>query len=76
MTRSEKAKAMAESKARIEAGHAETREIVQRGVCPLCGAGVHLNDSAYGWWQCNRLGAESHRIDKSGESCNWQGFTQ
>lgn len=55
---------------------AEARAQVATRKCPTCGGGIHRNLSMAGWWQCDRLGAETHRIDKTGPACNWQVFTE
>ena len=53
---------------------AENTKIVQSGVCPLCNAKLRANLSMTGWWQCEQLGAETHRKDPSKPSCSWQAF--
>lgn len=61
---------------RIEAARAETRRVVATGTCPFCGARVRRNWSLTGWWQCEQLGADTHRKDPTKPSCSWQGFTE
>jgi len=73
-----KAKRAAERTAsakRIAAAHAEISAVVATGTCPFCGAGLKRNLSIAGWWQCEQLGAESHRKNPALPSCSWQGFT-
>lgn len=62
--------------ARIAAERAKVREVVTAGTCPLCGGKVLRNWSLTGWWQCEQLGAVTHRKDPSKPSCSWQGFTE
>ena len=62
--------------AKRERIHAEALAIVATRTCPQCGAGIHRNSSMAGWWQCDRLGAESFRRDKTGVPCSWQVFTE
>lgn len=62
--------------ARIEAARAEARRIVASGTCPLCGGRVRRNWSLTGWWQCEQLGAATHRKDPNKPTCTWQGFTE
>ncbi len=66
----------AASKARIEAQQVETRAVVEKGVCPTCGAGIKHNLSLTGWVQCNQYGSVGFRKDSSKPACSWQGFTQ
>jgi hypothetical protein len=74
--RKERREAREASDARIALAKAETQRVVESGKCPRCGRGVHRNNSLPGWWQCDGFGADSHRRDKSGEPCSWQGFTE
>jgi hypothetical protein len=60
----------------IEAMQAETRRVVASGACPLCGSALKQNLSLAGWWQCEQLGAETHRARPQEPSCDWQGFTR
>lgn len=80
MTRSEKIKETkrkaAESKARIEASQAKTREIVNSGTCPQCGNKVKRNLALTGWWQCEQYGAPQFRTYEDKPACSWQGFTE
>ena len=62
-------------RARIEAGHAEARRIVATGRCPYCGSALRRNLSLSGWWQCEQLGAVTHRARPKDPPCDWQGFT-
>lgn len=55
---------------------AEAKRVVATGLCPKCGAGLHRNLSLAGWYQCDRSGSESFRLDKSGEHCSFQTFTE
>lgn len=66
----------AASAARIAAAQAETRRVVESGKCPTCGSGLKRNLSISGWWQCEQLGAETHRARPQEPSCSWQGFTR
>lgn len=66
----------AEVAARIAVAKAATRAIVQTGRCPQCGRGLRRNSSLAGWWQCEQLGAETHRADSTQPPCSWQGFTE
>ena len=54
----------------------ETQKIVEVGVCPVCGSKLRHNMSILGWWQCEQLGAVTHRARPDEPPCNWQGFTQ
>ena len=71
-----KAKAQAESIARMNAARAETQRIVATGKCPTCGSALKRNSSIAGWWQCEQLGAETHRKRPTDPACSWQGFTE
>lgn len=79
MTRAEKAaetrRRNRESKARIAAAKAETARVVATGRCPKCGSGLRRNLALTGWWQCEQLGAETHRKRPADAPCEWQGFT-
>lgn len=79
MTLEEKRKRAAERKARderIAKAQAETRAVVATGVCPTCGSRLRRNSSIAGWWQCEQLGAETHRARPNDKPCSWQGFTE
>ena len=52
------------------------RQIVEKGTCPTCGAGLRRNSSMRGWWQCEQFGAEGFRKDGTKPSCNFQTFTE
>ena len=54
------------------------RAIVATGKCPDCGSALRRNLSLAGWWQCGRLGADSHRAAeyRGGQACNFQTFTE
>ena len=54
---------------------AEAKEIVQKGICPICGGKLKRNLSLAGWWQCEQLGAEIFRKDPTKPSCSFQIFT-
>ena len=54
----------------------EACAIIEKGKCPTCGAGLRRNNSMAGWWQCEQLGADTHRKDASKPSCNFQTFTE
>lgn len=74
--RQRKAKEQAASIARMNAAREETQRIVVTGKCPKCGSSLRRNWSMAGWWQCEQLGAESHRKRPDEPSCSWQGFTE
>ena len=61
---------------RRDARHVEARAIVATGKCPQCGAGLKLNSSMRGWWQCEQYGADTHRQDPSKPKCGFQTFTE
>lgn len=61
-------------KEKLEAIFTENKAIVERGICPDCGSGLHHNNALTDWYQCNRFGADDRRIDKTGTSCNFQIF--
>mgnify|MGYP001612573920 FL=1 len=63
-------------KAKRDASLAEARRIVATGKCPTCGRPLRRNLSMTGWWQCEQLGAETHRADPLLPSCNFQTFTE
>lgn len=65
-----------EDAARREKHYAEVAAIVATGKCPTCGAKLRRNLSLTGWWQCEQLGADTHRADATKPSCDWQGFTK
>lgn len=65
-----------ESAARMMRARAETLAVVATGKCPTCGAGLRRNLSLAGWWQCEQLGADTHRKNPALPACNWQGFTE
>lgn len=73
--RAERKAAAAESAARIAQAQAETQATVATGTCPTCGSGLKRNLSIAGWWQCEQLGAETHRKNPALPSCSFQGFT-
>lgn len=79
MTRGQKAaetrRRNREAKARMEAAQAETRRVVSTGQCPSCGSTLRRNLALSGWWQCQQLGAETHRARPQDPPCDWQGFT-
>ena len=60
---------------RIAQAQAETQAVVNTGVCPHCGSALRRNMSIAGWWQCEQLGAETHRKRPQDAAGNWQGFT-
>src|SRR5260370_31885723 len=62
--------------ARMDALHAEARQIVASGKCPDCGAALRRNLALAGWWQCTQYGAEGFRADSSKPSCSFQTFTE
>jgi hypothetical protein len=79
MTKEERAQRKAERvahAAKMESFRALARAVVATGKCPQCGGGIHRNLSLAGWWQCNRFGADTHRVDKTGPKCEWQDFTE
>ena len=55
---------------------AESRAIVATGECPLCGSALRRNLSMAGWWQCEQLGADTHRARPNDAPCSWQTFTE
>lgn len=61
---------------RIADAQAATRRIVALGACPDCGRGLRQNLSITGWWQCEQLGATTHRKYPTLPPCTWQGFTE
>ena len=65
-----------EQKNRIEKAHAEAREIVATGVCPVCGAALKRNLALTGWVQCEQYGAPGFRKDPSKPACPFQCFTE
>jgi uncharacterized protein (DUF983 family) len=62
-------------RAKLDAQYKEAIKVVATGICPTCGTGIKQNLSITGWWQCKQLGAETHRMDPTRPSCNWQTFT-
>lgn len=63
-----------EREERMARARAETAAVVATGRCPTCGAGLRQNLSITGWWQCEQLGADTHRKNPALPSCDWQGF--
>jgi len=61
---------------RIAEAQAETRRIVKTGACPQCGSKLRRNLSLAGWYQCEQLGAVTHRARPNEAPCSWQGFTE
>jgi hypothetical protein len=61
---------------KMEELHAAARTIVATGKCPHCAGALRRNSSMTGWWQCEQLGAESHRKDSTKPSCLFQTFTE
>ena len=57
------------------ARYAEAQAIVATGICPDCGRKLRRNLSITGWWQCEQLGADTHRADPTKPSCSFQTFT-
>lgn len=57
---------------------AEARKVVATGTCPQCGSRLRRNLSLAGWWQCGRLGADTHREPefRGQPTCNFQTFTE
>lgn len=64
------------SAARLATIRSEAVAVVVSGVCPDCGAGLHRNSSLSGWYQCNRSGSGSFRLDNTGTHCSFQCFTE
>ena len=62
-------------KRKLEEHYAEARKVVEAGKCPKCGSGLRRNTSMTGWWQCEQLGAETHRARPNEPPCSWQAFT-
>jgi len=61
---------------RIAKAKAETLAVVATGKCPICGSKLRRNSSIAGWWQCEQLGAVTHRARPNDPPCSWQGFTE
>jgi hypothetical protein len=74
--RLQKKKEQEASIARMNAARMETKRIVATGKCPKCGSALRRNWSMTGWWQCEQLGAETHRTRPADPACSWQGFTE
>jgi len=71
----EKKRLAAESRARIEAAHAETHAALESNSCPTCGSGARRNIALSGWVQCEQFGADGRRARNDAPACSWQGFT-
>jgi hypothetical protein len=75
MTKLERAIKQAE-KIRREKDQAEIINIVNIGVCPICGSKLRRNLSLTGWYQCEQFGSKGFRKDSLKPQCAWQGFTE
>lgn len=76
LTRAEKKAQAIAAAEKWKAERMKVQTIVATGVCPLCAGKLRRNLSLTGWWQCEQLGAATHRKDANKPSCSWQGFTQ
>ena len=50
----------------------EYNKHVQTGICPTCGSKLIRNLSLTGWYQCEQVGAETHRARPQDAPCNFQ----
>ena len=66
----------AEHETKMARIHEQGRAVVASGKCPVCGSGLHRNLSFAGWWQCNRSGSGSFRLDPTGNHCDFDCFTE